>query len=71
MTIDEIKNAVDSGLKVCVCNSLYTVEKFYDEYFIVWHDKNKTTIGLHGKKDTKYENKLNYPEDKFYIKDSE
>jgi hypothetical protein len=68
MTITQIKQAVDNGMKVYWSNEGYEVIKDNIDQYLIHCNINDSYIGLHGLEGTKYDNVLNGDEKDFYIK---
>lgn len=58
-TIEEIKQAVDSGKTVYMENTAYTVKKDTLGQYLIVCSINNTCTALHGLEGTKYQSKLN------------
>ena len=67
MNIQQIKQAVDSGLSVKSGNDLYDVTKDTLGQYLIVCSSNNYTIGLHGQKGTIHEHVLNGVAHEFYI----
>jgi hypothetical protein len=58
-TIEGIKSAVDSGVNVFCDNLGYRVLKDDCGDYYITYTASDYSVGLHGRKGTEYENKLN------------
>ena len=67
MTVKEIKQAVDDGIRVEMSNGNYVVIKDRIGQYLIKCLDNDHVVGLSGLEGTKYENVTNFPEDEFYI----
>jgi len=66
MTLQEIKQAVDAGNRVCWSNAGYVVTRDWLGQYLITLKKNGSAIGLTNRDGTR----LNGKPDEFYIADS-
>jgi predicted nucleic-acid-binding Zn-ribbon protein len=69
LTLEDIKTQVDNGKKVYLENKNYAVIKDTLGKYLIHSRCNDSYVGLHGLKNTKFENKCNMKLNKVFIEE--